>query len=202
MIAKKLNQKGFGLVGILVAGVVLAAVVAGGLVVYNHNKDKNTKNSVAPSSQTSPKDSESDSSQVAQTAQQSLAVKEWGIQIPLTDTIKDAYYVVSNSSKDVNGESNTVWLGLASLNEKGCNATLANQGQSTQLGSIVRVSPTGTDPVSGETYKDKYPNGTTIGNYYYGYKSWTNDKTCTSSDNLKSIDNAFEASVKAATVSQ
>lgn len=194
------NQLGFGLVETAVLILVIVVVAGGGWLLYNHNHKKNVNDATGSSSQTSTKSTlPSNNAQTAQQAQQYVSIKEWGIQIPLTDTIKDAYYVVSTSTKDANGQPNTVWLGLTSLNSSGCDASQANQGQSTQLGAILRVSPTDTDPVSGTPYTQLYPNGATIGNYYYAYKSYTKNKTCTSQSNLTSIDSAFATAVKNAT---
>ncbi len=126
-----------------------------------------------------------------------LDIKEWGIKLPLSNGIKDAYYVVSNSSHDpASGEPNTVWLGLASLNRNGCDASLANQGQDTELGTIVRGSPTDTDPIDGTPFSKLYPGGITIGKYYYAYSSRTTGRRCASQETLTSIDSAFSEALR------
>lgn len=177
-----LNSKGFGLVAVLLAILVLAAAGGAGAYVYQTNHTVKTTPTTTSSSM--------------KKQQSYLAVKEWGVKLPLTETIEDAYYVVSVSSQDSNGQPNTMWLGLMSLNSKGCNAVLANQGQSTPLGALLRVYPTETDPVSGKSYKQLFPNGVMIGNYYYAYMSWTKNKTCASASQLQAIDSAFATAAK------
>jgi len=199
-----LNNKGFGLVGVLLVILVLAAAGGTGAYVYHKNHKAKTSTTTSNSSSSSKTSNNSSTttqgSNSTQNQQSHLTIKEWGVKLPLSDAIKDAYYVVSTSSQDANGQPNTMWLGLTSLNSKGCNAALANQGQSTQLGALLRVSPTETDPVSGTPYKQLYPNGVTIGNYYYAYKSWTKNKTCASQSQLQAIDSAFANAAKSAVV--
>src|SRR5579871_6713273 len=108
--------------------------------------------------------------------------------MPLSSSIRDAYYVVSDSSHDPGTAApNTMWLGLASLNTAGCDASLANQGQSTQLGEILRVLPSDTDPIDGKPYSQLYPAGITLGKYYYAYVSWTHGRTCAPQAQLETI---------------
>lgn len=195
------NNKGFGVIGILIVILVVAAVGGAGAYVWHrdHKKTATTNTTSSNTTATSTSHSGSTSAHSSTSTQQSyLTVKEWSIKLPLTNTIDDAYYVVSTSSQDTNGQPNTMWLGLTSLNSKGCDASLVDHGQNTQLGALLRVAPTETDPVSGESYKQLYPNGTTIAGYYYAYESWTKNKTCASPGQLQAIDSAFVAAAKGA----
>jgi uncharacterized membrane protein YfhO len=198
MTTTRTKQSGFGIVTVIVALVVILAIGGTGFAIYKHNK-KDTKSDSTQTTASKPKNTTADNSQTAQPATQYLVIKEWGIQVPLSDPIKDAYYVVSNSSSDANGNPDSVWLSLASLKDKGCDANLANQGQSQMIGSLFRVTPDTKEPVSGTLYTELFPDGITIGNYYYGYKSWSKDKTCTSRAVLDAFDAAFESSIKSAT---
>lgn len=126
-------------------------------------------------------------------AQQYLDVKEWGVRLPLSSAISDAYYVVSTSSKDSNGQPDTVWLGLKSLDSKGCAAAQANTGGSYPISALLRIDPIATDPVSGTLYTKLDPNGVTIKGYYYTYHSGIEGKTCASQAKLNAIDAAFKA---------
>lgn len=184
-------NKGFGLVVVLFVILVLAVAGTGTYLYYHQNYQAK---GVTTSSSASPKTSGNGSTPGPGStgAKQSyLTIKEWGVKIPLSGAISDAYYVVSVSSQDSDGQPTTMWLSLTSLISKGCDAALANRGQDTQLGGIIRATPADTDPVSGKTYMSIYPDGVMIGGYYYVYMSWTKDKTCASQSQLQAIDSAF-----------
>jgi len=196
---QQLNSKGFGLIAVIIVIAVLVVLGGAGVYVYQRNHTANSAANAKVTNHTTAKTdgSSGNKSNPSTGSQQTyLTIREWGVKLPLSDTIKGAYYVASNSSKDASGQPDTMWLGLTSLNSKGCDATLANQGQSTQLGALLRVSPTATDPVSGTSYTQLYPNGITIGNYYYAYKSWTKGKACASETQLQAIDSAFATATK------
>jgi hypothetical protein len=128
-----------------------------------------------------------------------LIVKEWNIKLPLTNSISDAYYVVSTNSQDNNGQTNTVWLGLKSLDSFGCSANQANKSGS-PLAGLIKAAPADTDPVSGATYKDKDPNGSTVDAYYYGYVDYITHRPCTTKadlqQKLKDVNAAFADAAK------
>lgn len=184
----KARQHGFGVVGILVTVATLAVIGTAGWFTYQHNRVRPT--GATAGTQTT---NQSDAQQTTDTQTPAVAyldIKEWGIKLPLTDSIKDAYYVVATNSTD------TMWLGLTSLDDKGCGVSLGNQdGASAPIAALVRVSPTEMEPVKGKPYSEVYP-GVTIGNYFYGYVSGTNNKTCAPASTLQSIDSAFTSSVK------
>lgn len=136
----------------------------------------------------------------AQQAQQHLSVKEWGVQVPLPATVSDAYYVASSSTYDPRtGQPNTIWISLASLSSKGCDAAHFNStGEGGPAGALIRVMPTDTDPVTGQLYTEKYPGGSLVGNYYYVYIPWKN-KSCGTQTLLHGVDSAFGTAVKSMT---
>lgn len=178
------KQSGFGIVQALIIVVIIVAIGAGGWFVYQHNRTQSTDAAGNPTGQ-----------QTNNTPTQSvsyLTITEWGVKLPLTSGIKDAYYTVGTGSVDQNGQPNTMWLGLRSL-DGDCDATKANQAGATTIsaiGSFDRALPTDTDPISGTLYTKLYP-GKTIGNYYYFYMTNSKSKTCTSTNGLQSIDAAF-----------
>ena len=186
------HQIGFGTVEFSL--VILLAVVVGlaGVLVYQRHDKTNMLKSTAsttsslPSSQTE----RTAPTQPPATTTQYLAIKEWGIKLPLTDSIKDAYYVVATNSTD------TLWLGLSSLDTSSCKASLGNTaGANAPIGAIVRVTSTELEPVQGKPYSQLYP-GATVGNYYYAYISGTKGKSCASTATLQSIDSAFATASK------
>jgi len=177
---------------------VVAVLAVGGLVVYQHHKPSSATNSAATSpTQTTSQSQNTATTQAAPTVAY-LTIKEWGVKLPLSNSIKDAYYSIGgNVGKD--GLPNTAWLGLASLNSHGCNATNDDSPSFKPIGSIVRVLPTDTDPVSGKLYTQLDPNGTTINGYYYGYSSWSRkNSSCASATTLQSTDASFNAAAKSA----
>lgn len=126
-----------------------------------------------------------------------LYISQWGVQMPLSSTISDAYYVVSTSfSNGPDGSPSGVWLGLHSLTAPSCNPANNNEGATGAIGDILRVAEGATDPVSGARYSQKYPNGVTINGYYYGYQSWTSSNPCGSRAALAKYDSAFGAAAR------
>jgi hypothetical protein len=183
----------------LVIGVIVLAAVGG--LLYHHLRlvSNRSASNVVTTAPVTPAQQESIASvSPQQPVQQRLDVKEWGVQLPLPTNIGDAYYVVSTNTRDpATGQPNTMWLGLASLNSDGCDATHVNNGRttSTPLGALIRVAPTETDPVSGALYTQKYPTGVLLGDYYYVYVPWKN-KACASKAASQGVDSAFGAAAK------
>ncbi len=191
MVNKYLNKSGFGIVLIVVAVVVIVSITASSVLIYrhSHNKKLASTTSTTSASTSSPTQSSSTSQP---TAQQYLVIKEWGVQIPLSDSIKDAYYVVATNS------SETMWLGVKSLDST-CPAIRANDtsagGANAAISALIRVSPTDVEPVQGKPYPQLYP-GATVGNYYYAYINQASNSKCASTATLQSIDSGFSTAVK------
>jgi hypothetical protein len=124
-----------------------------------------------------------------------------GVKLPLSSEIKDAYYVIpANISKDPDGLPDTALLGIKSLDTSCGAVTPAEKDFNNALGAIAREIPTDHDPVTGETFTQLYPNGVTIGSYYYGYtNALGRNKTCAPQNTLQAIDAAFTNSSKATT---
>ena len=189
----KKDQSGFGVIETLIVGMVIIAIAVVGFVVFKHN---NKTSAVTPITQTLTKKSKSTSGP----AQSTIYIKPWGVEIPLSDGIKDAYYTVTGSNTDANGLPNTAWLSLTSLNAAGCDiSTTGPTATATPVGSIIRALPTATDPVSGDLYTKEYPGGVMINDYYYGYAPWKSS-TCVSAATLQAIDAAFLAALQKATI--
>ena len=137
------------------------------------------------------------STKITQPVTQYLTMKEWGVKIPLSSTISDAYYVVPTGiSPDADGLPSGVIFGLKLLNSSCGTVSADPTGYNNDVGSIVRALPTDSDPVSGKTYTQLYPNGVTINGYYYGYSSGTTTKKCANTTTLRSINSAFTIAVK------
>jgi Tfp pilus assembly protein PilX len=191
------KQLGFSVVEVLVVILVIAALAVTGLLLYQRHKPISTKNNATNPTQSTTQPQSTTTTQTHQTATQYLTIKEWGVKMPLSNSIKDAYYVVSTGSQDANRQLNTMWLGLASLNSGNCNASQANitTSEITAIGALGRALPTDHDPVKGTLYTQLYP-GVTIGQYYYFYIGGIKDKTCAPQTTLQSVDSAFATSTK------
>jgi type II secretory pathway pseudopilin PulG len=182
------RQSGFSAIEVLLVVLVVAAMAGISLVVYQRHKPITAKNSAATTSTQM-------TTRPAQTTTQYLTIKEWGVKLPLSDSIKDAYYTVGGNV-GTDGLPNTIWLGLTSLNSSGCNASPDNPSSFKPLGAIVRVLPIDKDPGTGKLYTQQDPNGTTINSYYYGYASNISKVSCASATTLQSIDSALATAAK------
>jgi len=193
------HQSGFSTTLLLLVVLVVAALAVTGLELDQHHKPGSAMNSAATSTtQATTQPQGSTSAQAQQTTSQYLTIKEWGVKLPLSSNIKDAYYVVSTGSADTNGQPNTMWLGLTSHNGDGCDAKKANNPGATiipDIGVLGRALPADREPVLGTLYTQLYP-GVTIGKYYYFYISGTKGKTCAPAATLHSIDSAFSTAAK------
>lgn len=195
------RQTGFATTAII--AIVLAVAVIGSVAFFisNHNtktKPADAANTTPPAA--APKDNDTTPTPASPTSNgTSLVIKEWAVTIPLSEAVKDAYYVASVSSVDDKGGVNTIWLGQTSLDTLGCKASDANVGKK-PLAGISKVKPTETDPINGELYTKKNPDGITIGGYYYFYNSWASTNTCAPKEKLAALDSAIKAAIKSATL--
>lgn len=88
-------QRGFTIIETLIALVVIAAIAYVGWNLVHHKASTKTSTSTSSSSsvpvaKTTPTPANSNTS-----TQKYLTIKEWGIKIPLTSAISDAYYAVA-----------------------------------------------------------------------------------------------------------
>jgi hypothetical protein len=184
------NSRGFAVWAVLAAALAIGVLGTGYFVWQRHNADV-LKNAQA---QTNTNAKQPIAQNPSEQNLASMRVAEWGVSVPLTDPIKDAYFVVSDSSVGRDGKPDTLWLGLTSLNSKGCAVGQKDSEGVMQypMGALLRTPLDAKDPVEGTPVTEMYPGGTTIDDYYYSYKSATSDKTCASRETLNSIDAAFK----------
>lgn len=197
------NQSGFSTLFILlIAALVVIGIGTVGVMVYHSDKSMihpGDQETIAPhtTSQVPQRTTIQTEPTQQATAPTYLDITQWGVELPLSSAITDAYYVVSVSTHDSNGQPNTVWLGLKSLTNPSCNPALNNTGGAGAIGGILRVLPTSVGPVTGKLYTQDYPNGVTIGGYYYAYTSWMLDPNnkCPQSS-MQAADSAFATAAK------
>jgi prepilin-type N-terminal cleavage/methylation domain-containing protein len=188
------QQAGFSIIEVVIGVVVIGLILGAGWFAYEHNKPKpgNANQGASPPAADQPTPAEPNP------AVTYLDIKEWGVRVPLPDSIKDAYYVVGAFSDSPDGLPGGVFLGLESLTTSVCDPNNNNQGGTGAIGAILRFLPSETDAVTGELLTEKYPNGTTISGYYYGYQSW-NNPGCKAS-NAAAADTAFAATAREITL--
>lgn len=192
------KQAGFTVIEAVIIIVVVAAAIGTSWAVYQHLKQSAVTTEAA--------------SNPNQTAQQAptrstptvayLAIQEWGIKLPLSSAIKDAYYIPNSQNHAADGTPLAMFIGLKSLDAAGCDAHTANKpgGTITALATIIRIAPTDVDHVSGVEYVNEWPSAI-IGQYAYALYDGTKYRTCTSSDVLKLIGITLGDATKSATLS-
>ena len=184
------KQAGFSLIEAAVLALVAVLIVGVGWFAYQHNKPKtgNATSDTGQSTTTPPITGEPGPTK------DYLEIKEWGVKVPLSEPIKDAYYVVGDFSDAPDGKPGGMYVSLHSLTSKACNPENNNHGRLGAIGSMHRVLPTTTDAVTGELLMKEYPGGTTINDYYYFYQGWTDSNSCASTSVLKELSDDFAAS--------
>lgn len=196
------RQSGFSTTVVLLAILVVAVLAVAGFAVFQHNRTKVTNAAAGSTQPTTKQPTTTTTTQPAPTVSY-LTFKEWGVKIPLSSAISDAYYVADPTSKGSDGVTDQLYLGLASMDSYGCTAAGSIHGLSSAPAMIFRTLPGATDPVSGQLLTQKYPDGVTIGSYYYGYEnlstgSGNNCKAPAAS--LQSFNAAFSSAAKSAVV--
>jgi type II secretory pathway pseudopilin PulG len=168
------TQKGFAVVEVTLLLVLVSIIAGTGYFVWHSKKqaDKSlntaantnqTASSKSSSSKGSNPSNHSTNSQSSNSAlsSQYLVITQWGVEMPITADIKDAYYdVLENNEGDPNlyGLSTHV---LASL-DSNCSATHGAVGIiSRQTAATHDQNATMNDPLNSPVYPDK------VGNYYY-----------------------------------
>jgi type II secretory pathway pseudopilin PulG len=88
---KRSKQAGFSIVEAVLGVAVLGILGAAGWFVYQHNQPKPTDAAATTNQSANQQTTTTPAPTVAY-----LTINEWGVKLPLSDTIKDAYYVVAH----------------------------------------------------------------------------------------------------------
>src|SRR6185312_452859 len=121
---KTIKQTGFSIVEALIIVVSIAVLAGAGWAVYQHTKQSATRTDAASNPNQSTQ--QTTTTPPAPTVTY-LDIKEWGIKVPLSDAIKDAYYLPSTGNVDEHGNVNVMWLGVRSGTAAACD--LANNNK-------------------------------------------------------------------------
>lgn len=189
------RQTGFSIVEAVIAVVAIAVIGTAGFFVYQHNRLKTTG---ATGGAQITNNQQTTTTPPAPTVSY-LTITEWGVKLPLSAEIKDAYYVPGIGSVGSDGVTNQVYVGLKSQDANGCTAAGSNHGQDSALATIFRSKPGDVDPVTNKLYTQEYPDGVTIGNYFYASEGQasTNISTCkVPQATAQPIESAITAAVK------
>lgn len=150
--------------------IVLAVVLLGGVGVYVNKVNSDNKqlssatttpngDLVSPTDQNTPK-------QQKPVEEKYLTIKEWGVKLKLTDSIKDAYY----DTKDLLSSNDTVGY---SLRVHSLDSEPACKDSDASVSAISRVPVNLDDPANpGKKFSEsRVDSGTTIGSYFYYIES-------------------------------
>lgn len=169
---KKLNQGGFGIIGIIAVILVMAAMVAAGWFVYDRQKDTKAAKQEAAISQVTDSGS-------GQAHEGYLGIPELGIELKLADGVKDAVYIVTD-------DGYTIGLSTqALLNQLGVDC-------SAQIGSaaviVSFVNPEDPHATTGTTNIQVFPNAFKSADGVYYAIDYNNQTLCSDPEsNLEAV---------------
>lgn len=164
---KKINQSGFAVVEIVVAVVILALIGGVGYYVYHSNQQTDKKlDNLSSNLQKNPATSPTkpdNSVASTQPKQKYLVIKQWGVELPLSASISDAYYLNYNGS-----------FGLGTRSLTALDSSCAPNGDAPS--SIDRQSVASHDANQAKVANNNWGGGfepqvfsTRVGNYYYQF---------------------------------
>lgn len=189
------SQAGFGLLAMLAVVLIVGVLGLSSWYVFQQNRPE-TSNATEQDGNQTPNNNQPVNGEADPTVAY-LEVKEWGVRLALSENIKDAYYIDAVAHTDSpDGLPGAVFLSLRFLTEDKCDPNNNNQGGRGAIGAILRFLPNEKDFVTGELLIEEYPNGTQIGEYYYGFQSGKKDNPCATEDELGEIDTSFALSAK------
>lgn len=185
------HRSGFSVLEGLLVILLVAGLGVGGWAVYQRTKQSATSVDAA----SSPSQPTQQTPAPAGPTVSYLTIIEWGIKIPLSGAIKDAKYIPSATIVDSQGRPAAMWLNTATLEAMGCTLSNKDRDGANAVGELMRIEPGQQDGVTGELLSKEFPNGSTVGGYYYAYKSWAGTNTCASTTEQQALDAAFAGAV-------
>lgn len=150
--------------GLLILVIIILLFGTGWYIWHSKNQTNKSLDEAASNSSTvvkqtkkassSPSSAQSLTQSTPSTSQKYLTLKEWGLKMPLTSNISDAYYSYKNGY---------MYLSLQSMSSTSCSA------DATTLGVVSRFTSDEKDPQTDELYAKEFPNAANVGQYYYYY---------------------------------
>jgi hypothetical protein len=147
----KKTQKGFAVVESLLIILILVIIGFGGYYVWQTQQQ--TNKTLDQASATSQKTAAT--KPLGSSGSKYLTINEWGVKIPLTEPIADAYYVLNSDRPDV------AYVSLGKYKNTECSA------ENTTVAAYFRFTADEVDQLGGTTYLSERPDSVKIGNYYY-----------------------------------
>lgn len=205
---KQKTQSGFAHVGlVLLLVIVLGVVGGGGFYIWHKNHEKKNTNTSQSTSKTAKvtnyaeclkakgsivqdsypaicvtKDKQSFTQPIEQ---KYLTIKEWGVKIPLAESVTDTDYRIDL-------EPIYAFMSPKSLLETDCNLEVGGSGY------YVRFTEKSMDGETKHSYISEYPDATMLGGYYYGYGVNPAEEKCSSDPAVQAQADAARAIYKAA----
>ena len=142
---KKMNQKGTGVVEVVLLLVLVGLIVGVGYYVYNSQKKTNESLDNASQSLTDATKAK-EGVKNKEAASRYLVIKELGVKIELDDATSDAYYVMENGF---------AYVSTTALK----NANVECSAEKTAVAAISKVPKTATDEMIGKTYEQHIKDG-------------------------------------------
>lgn len=159
------NQKGFTVVeGLLIFAIVAVIGFAGWFVYSSQKKTNDTLNKTAQGQGEAQKAIPKTTITPLKDQTKYLEIKEWGVEIPLSADVEDAYYTYKTIKSD--SYDSVAYLGTKSLTAMDAQCAPDNIGVS----SVFRQSVVTHDDNEKKADPTFYEVGDVhVGNYYYGY---------------------------------
>lgn len=183
---KKLNNKGFGLIELLLLLIFILLLIFFGWYIWKQNQSKQSSES-QDSAQQAPE-------QQAETKDKYLEITEWGVKLKLSEGIEDAIYKMN---------SGFVYMSTKSYEEhEACQKeagelgenyiyyqALSRLGENDDLDEFYQEEGMKTVKQAAEKYPDSYIK---VGNYYYTFSRGNGIECNPDNSKIKAFSEAFK----------
>ena len=163
----KPKQSGFSIIEVSLVILVVAVLSATGFVVYQHHKPSSAKNSAATSSnQPTEQPQGTTTTQSAQTTRQYLTIKEWGVRVPYSGSLKLSYTMSLESRTATFSSDQLTALSSDCVGRSGLIIRWASTDQ------VSEGPPDANTPTAANAFAGKDPSTLPyahIGNYYFTF---------------------------------
>lgn len=153
------KRAGFSIVAILLVLVLFGTIIAGGVLLWQHQKIASRSTVATTSSRSTTKQQSSINIQPQLAGTTSLNIKEWGVYMTLKSTTASLYYFIDPQNPDV------AYLSLKTVSDiaPGCAA------DNISLAAIFRQTPAEHQNAIANPTDTNQPGTIQIGAYWYGF---------------------------------